>query len=167
MRLLGSFMLAVCCVLWGLDRSKEVKHHLHRLEAAELFWRGIRGELLARRPTPTELFISRAADPETAKTLPFVTRTAQALERGVPYPVAFTQGMEPPDQWTPEELACQRRLGSVVGQLPLEEQLDSLQLLVDTLTDYRNTAREQLHDRCKMYRSLGLAAGAAVMILLV
>lgn len=125
----------------------------------------LRDRLRFLRPSVRSL-IQNAAAVEDFAPLGFLGRCRDEMERGVDFPSAWKEAVRSADVRDREARDILESLGDILGGSDLDSQLASLELCRDRLELCLEAAREHAAKHKKLYRTLGVLAGAAAAIIL-
>lgn len=105
---------------------------------------------------------------EWAGSLPFLKRCDDFCRRGDPFPLAWAKSIDAEKNMTmtPADMENLEILGETLGSTGLEGQIDQLALIRDRLQSQLEDAKEQYQTSGRLYRSLGVLGGIALVILL-
>jgi len=171
LKLMGSMLVLLCSVGLGMAGAGELKAHCMELRLLKQAIYMLRGEVKYAKSTLPEAFgmLAVRVGPPFAG---FFGNLEQEL--------AWQQGRSFRDLWDEEierslgkstlrreELEKLKRLGEGLGYLDLEMQLATIELYLEQLEEDISKAGQELHTKQKLYRSLGMAAGVFLVILLV
>ncbi len=163
MKLMGLAVMAVCCILAGLRASGKLTARRAELEEAVRLCGLMEGNLRYTR-SPMEELISQTAG--QVRRVCFLPLCASYCKSGLPFPRAWQRALEEePGAFARADQEVLLRLGHTLGALDVQSALQELECARLTLEGNEREAREQASKLGHLYRSLGMLAGAAVLIL--
>lgn len=116
-----------------------------------------------------DMLLGALAEKKTCHGLLFIQEVLHLTEQGTPFPTAWIQGVRAAKNHmalTEEDTALVLRFGEMIGSTDLDGQLDQIGLLEEQLRQAIQQAGEKCVSTGKLYRSLGVLSGIALVILL-
>ncbi|WP_249281936.1 stage III sporulation protein AB [Ligaoa zhengdingensis] len=114
---------------------------------------------------PMENIVRRLTSVSDA--LPFLTACAEYTQKGEPFPNAWRQALkEAPSGLDEEDVKILRKLGLTLGAVDLDGALSELDYAKFALGKRYEEARERQRKLGGLYRTLGVLAGFAIVIVL-
>ena len=161
----GIFMISAACASFGVISVKGMKRHIELLGALCGSLRYISAEIGTRlRPLPA-LIAELAGRGDAAGE--FYTRLAGKLDSigEVDFSALWASSLECLTPLSRDELSALRALGDVLGRYELQEQLESIDICIDTLSRSLRALQAQYPDGRRL--ALGLSAAAGILVLIV
>ena len=163
---IGLGLIGLCCVLRGYQAACSLKKREQKLRAAASFIAALSSELAFTLASPSELLELLSRRPEY-ESLPFLVYTRQQLECGQPFPLAMAYGVEKDYiYWDAEDKKPLLEVSGILGATDLQSQLNALSRAQHRLEERRCQAAELLKSHGRLYQTLGVSAGAALVLLL-
>ena len=166
LRWIGAGMVTLFCIASGMFAAEKLVQRVRQLEQLLLFFGAIEGELVFTLEEPGEIFFHLQRRSKFDK-LPFFKSTCQLMQAGKPFPLAFSQGIMGDASLHSEDRRLLEEWGNVLGSMDLEGQLTQFQILKERVKAQLALAQTECQQHSKLYRTLGVTAGAALFILLV
>ena len=169
-KVVGGCVILFCCAGYGVVSAWELRQHERELHVLKQAIYLLRGEIRHGRSPLPEAFAALGERVE-APFGNFFGQLSERLREGAGKTLGILWEEEMKEQLNgsalkPEEKEAFLRLGQSLGYLDLEMQLASLELYLEQLEEDRKRALKELLPKQKLYRSLGLAGGAFLVILL-
>lgn len=167
-RMVGAILLAGGAVLLGVSAAHRTRSRVRDLRMLADGLRAILRELSYRMVPLPELLCS-AKEQTGERVQLFFSLCAQGAEHlnGRPFQKIWEEAAEAGQMCLErEDWQCLESLGYVLGRYDGESQLQALESSLDRLEERYREAAEQSRKLGKLYRVLGLTAGAFLIILL-
>ncbi len=163
----GIFMISAACASFGVTSAVGMKRHIELLAALCGSLRYISAEIGTRlRPLP-ELIAELAGRGGAAGE--FYTRLAEKLDSigKVDFSALWASSLECLTPLNRDELSAMLALGDVLGRYELNEQLESIDICLDSLSRSLRGLQAQYPERRRLVLGLSAAAGILVLIVLI
>lgn len=163
----GIFMISAACASFGVISAADMKRHIELLTALCGSLRYISAEIGTRlRPLPE--LIAELADRGGAAG-EFYTRLAEKLDSigEVDFSALWASSLGCLTTLNRDELSAIRALGDVLGRYELNEQLESIDICLDSLNRSLRDLQAQYPERRRLVLGLSAASGILVLIVLI
>ena len=167
LRILGIMLLALCPVVVGNRFSTSLHKRTTELSLAV--------ELVERMKTEIrfsakemKLLVAELAKAPYFQPLSFLGVCTEQLEQKTPFPAAWQTGLTAqPGHLSRDDLEQLSSLGHLLGSTDVEGQMGSLELVKQNLLNNLRRAKELYASKGKLYRSLGVLSGIALVVLMI
>ena len=158
----GIFMISAACASFGVISTVGMKHHIELLAALCGSLRFISAEIGTRLCPLPELISELAGRGGAAGN--FYERLAEKLDSigEVDFSALWASSLE-----CLTSLSAMRALGDVLGRYELNEQLESIDICLDSLSRSMHGLQTQYPERRRLVLGLSAAAGILVLIVLI
>lgn len=166
MRWIGFFLAATACLSIGRWASAQMNKRVQQLEAAISLIEFFKAQLVFTMAEPARI-LQEAVSRKAVKNLPFLSTCLDFYKQGEVFPDAWQKSLlaERSDALNSEDRQILIDLGGILGSTGLQGQLDQLNLLENRLQIQRDAAAQRYQTSGKLYQSLGLMGGLALVIL--
>ena len=170
-KILGSIFLLISAAAIGYLKADELKERVRCLNALKRMMILLQGELRFHRATLSEAFESASERAEKPFNM-FLGELAKELENRQ-YGSFLSVWNELSDKlltnkgFKKEDKVLLEQLGNSLGYLDLTMQTENLNLAILQTDDAIMNAKEQLETKGKLYRTMGVTAGAFLTLLII
>lgn len=163
----GIFMISAACASIGVTSAVGMKRHIELLAALCGSLRYISAEIGTRLCPLPELIAELAGRGGAAGE--FYTRLAERLDSigEVDFSALWASSLECLTPLNRDEHSALRALGDVLGRYELQEQLESIDICLDSLSRSLRGLQAQYPERRRLVLGLSAAAGILVLIVLI
>ncbi len=167
MRWIGFILTAAACLGIGQWAALQMSRRVRQLEACISLTEFFKAQLAFTMAEPVSI-LQEAVSRRVAKNLSFLSSCLDLYEQGEIFPEAWKKSLqqERGDALTNEDRQILLDLGEVLGSTALQGQLDQLNLLESRFQIQQEAAAQRYQTTGKLYQSLGLMCGLALVILL-
>ena len=166
LKTVGLVLVVLCCSGCGAMMAANLRRRMAALQKTQLFLHLLSERLSYTLCPVQELFAELAGEP-LLRELDYIAACSRRLQAREPFPEALRESVLesrlPLNERDREVLVS---LCPIIGASDVENQLSGLALIRANLSGQAGQAREQVQRRARLYRSLGVLAGAAMAILL-
>ena len=173
LKVCGMLLVVACTTSIGIAMAQALSRRVRELEGCIALLTGMEGELSYSLAPPDEA-VARLEERESAqeapflacgKGVPFLPACAALCRKGTPFPQAWREAVaKQGGSLTREDAAIVEALADTLGQCDLDGQLSSLSHAKALLAMQLAAARERCESHGKLYRTMGLLAGAFVVV---
>ena len=164
LKVCGMLLVVACTTSIGISMAQALSRRVRELEGCIALLTGMEGELSYSLAPPDEA-VARLEERESAQEAPFLPACAALCRKGTPFPQAWREAVEKQGgSLTREDAAIVEALADTLGQCDLDGQLSSLSHPKALLAMQLAAARERCESHGKLYRTMGLLAGAFVVV---
>ncbi|MCI8418660.1 MAG: hypothetical protein HFI33_14395 [Lachnospiraceae bacterium] len=171
LKIVGSILILCCSAGLGMAGSQDLKKHCMELRILKQAVYMLRGEIKYSKAPLPEAFGALAARVASPFGEFFLNLERElGLQDGRSLSQLWREGVKQELRTTclsREEKERLQQLGEGLGYLDLEMQLSTIQLYLEQLDGDIARAQEEIRTKQKLYRSLGVAGGIFLVILLV
>ena len=157
LKVCGMLLVVACTTSIGISMAQALSRRVRELEGCIALLTGMEGELSYSLAPPDEA-VARLEERESAQEAPFLPACAALCRKGTPFPQAWREAVEK------QGAAIVEALADTLGQCDLDGQLSSLSHAKALLAMQLAAARERCESHGKLYRTMGLLAGAFVVV---
>ena len=167
MRWIGFFLAASSCLGIGRWAAAQMGRRVRLLEASISLIEFFKAQLAFTMAEPVSI-LQEAVSRKAMKDLPFVFSCLDLCRQGEIFPDAWQKSLqaERSGALSDEDRQILMDLGEILGSTSLQGQLDQLNLLQKRLQLQQDAAAERYQTSGKLYQSLGLMGGLALVIIL-
>ncbi len=167
MKTSGMILIVVCTTSLGLSMAKTLWNRVQELEAAFSALTALEGELRYTLAPPDEA-VMRLESRESLAKAAFLPACASFCRQGMPFPKAWLRAVsEATGDMHPDDLDILSSLSDVLGQCDIQSQLTQLAGARERLGVQLEQARAKAASHAKLYRTMGVLAGAFIVVVLV
>lgn len=164
LKVCGMLLVVACTTSIGISMAQALSRRVKELEGCIALVTGLEGELSYSLAPPDEA-VARLEEREAAQEAPFLSACAALCRKGAPFPEAWRKAIGTQSgSLTQEDAAIVEALADTLGQCDLDGQLSSLTHAKSLLSMQLSAARERCESHGKLYRTMGLLAGAFVVV---
>ena len=169
MKLILALTAIVMFSVWGFIKSKKLSDRVKALQTVRIFLEKLKAYLRFERLTTPQIF-SKLSDAKELSELSFISECAKKLEQNPNFPKAWGEAL---DNYKKEEVLSDEDirelylLGGFVGSTDIEGQLNGINLVDEQVLLKLNDADENYNVKGKLYRSLGVALGLALGVIII
>jgi len=164
-RLVGSVLLIACGWLAGYSASQKQRERLRQWMLLESYLDNLKAELEYTH-APFEQIAHDLAQNPIYREFPFASFCGENI-CGQPFFQLFREGVKQNQKIFGNEIcACLEVLSGQLGNYPAESQAASIGLCTHQINRICEMLRSKMTQNIKLYQSLGLLGGTAVVILL-
>lgn len=161
---MGILLLAGCCAAAGIAASGKLARRVRQLEAAVGLTELIGSELRYTLAPMHEVMAHLATLPDA---LAFITQCAVLCRAGEAYPQAWKRAVrECPGALCEEDIHILLHMGAVLGTVDIDGALGELEYARFALRQRHTDALSRKERLGGLYRTLGVLAGAAIVVVL-
>lgn len=161
-RAVGAGLIFLACSAFGLMLSDRLKAEKERVSALLSLFGRLEAYIRWNSYTLREIFM-RTDD----ERLGFTKRLREYLSEDMPFPAAWEKALSHDRQLTADEKELLYELGSSLGRTDTQGQLSVIGLVSEKGRELLKKVSDKYTSKGKMYRSLGIALGAMVGIIMV
>lgn len=161
---IGMLLVLICTTGFGFTMAGSLLQRVRALETALALMDALEAELSFRLSPPGQA-VRDLAQRGTFAHAKYLSECALRCDQGQPFPKAWYESvMQTSSALLPEEKKILAGLSDIVGQSDLEGQKAALAHVRLTLNARLGEAREIQHGQGRLYKTLGLLLGCAIVI---
>ncbi|RGX56558.1 MULTISPECIES: stage III sporulation protein AB [Anaerotruncus] len=163
----GMVLVVLCTTSIGMAMAKTLTNRVEELEACIAALAAFESELSYSLAPPDEV-VGRLESRESLSAAAFLPACASLCRRGIPFPKAWKQAITVTRaNLAPDDLSILTGLADTLGQCDLQSQLAQLAHAKALLQMQLTSAQGRCGSYAKLYRTMGVLAGAFVVIVFI
>lgn len=167
LKLSGMLLILICTTSIGIAMAGLLSKRVQQLECGICVLGALQSELSYSLAPPDEV-VARLEQMESLAQAAFLPACASLCRQGVPFPNAWRQAVqEQRAELNEEDIHILAGLADSVGQSDLEGQLSRVSQAKEQLQIQLDGARARCATHSKLYRTMGLLAGAFIVIVFI
>lgn len=165
LKVCGMLLVVACTTSIGISMAQALSRRVRELEGCIALLTGMEGGAFLQSGASRRGRRAAGGARESAQEAPFLPACAALCRKGTPFPQAWREAVEKQGgSLTREDAAIVEALADTLGQCDLDGQLSSLSHAKALLAMQLAAARERCESHGKLYRTMGLLAGAFVVV---
>ena len=165
-RVIGAGLIFLAVSGFGLSLSDRLKKRCERLDAYISMLVDMTSMIRWNELTVKQIAETLSERKELAG-ICFLKPLSELCERGVPFPKAWKTSVDGDKSITSEEKKLLYEIGATLGSTDKQGQLSAMELYRERLERMLSEQREKYAVKGRMYRSLGITAGAMIGIIMI
>ncbi|MBC8584195.1 stage III sporulation protein AB [Youxingia wuxianensis] len=167
MKITGMILIAACTTGIGISMAQELSEKVHKLETVIAALCTI-ADQLSYSLAPLDEIVGDLVKRGSFSQLFFLQSCQEFCISGLPFPTAWRKAVEENrDQLEEEDKGVLAGLADTLGQYDVGGQLTRIEHTKSLLQLRLNEAREKCTTHSKLYRTLGILAGAFFIIIFI
>ena len=167
MKWIGFLLAITACAGTGQWAASQLSRRVRRLQGYLSLIESIKTQLAFTMAEPA-VILQQVQENSAFQDFSFLPACIRHCRQGDPFPLAWQKSLEQTkaEYRQPEDQRILWEIGEVLGSTSMEGQISQLNLLQDRLRQQLETALAKCQTSGKLYRSLGLLGGLALVIVL-